>query len=86
MRKLIINNLEKILYILAIIAILYSFVAALVAGRDQMMIAEEGFYGIIAFLFTFIFTLAVDLAITLSGVIALYLLVDIRSLLIKQRT
>ncbi|MCL4432844.1 MAG: hypothetical protein M1300_11080 [Epsilonproteobacteria bacterium] len=81
MRKLLFGNPEKIMSILAIVAIIYSVINALIVGRDQMLMSEEGMVGILNFVISFLFTLALDLAATLGGVFALYLLIDIRALL-----
>lgn len=81
MRKLLFGNPEKIMSILAIVAIVYSVINALIVGRDQMLMSEEGMVGILNFVISFLFTLTVDLAVTLGGVFALYLLLDIRTLL-----
>lgn len=81
MRKLLFGNPEKIMSILAIVAIIYSVINALIVGRDQMLMSEEGMVGILNFVLSFLFTLTVDLAVTLGGVIGLYLLLDIRALL-----
>jgi hypothetical protein len=81
MRKLLLGNPEKTLSILAIVAIIYSVINSLIVGRDQMLMSEEGMVGIFNFILSFLFTLTVDLAVTLGGVIALYLLLDIRTIL-----
>lgn len=85
MRKLLFGNPEKIMSILAIVAIIYSVINALIVGRDQMLMSEEGMVGILNFVISFLFTLTVDLAVTLGGVIALYLLLDIRTLLHRMQ-
>lgn len=84
MRKLLIGNTENILSVLTIIAIVFSFVDALISGWDQMLMSEEGFYGLMAFVMTSVFTLVINLAMTISAVLALYFLADIRSLLIQS--
>lgn len=81
MRKLFFENTETKLKVLTIIAIIYSIVNALIVGRDQMLMSEEGAVGILNFVISFLFTLTIDLAFTLAGVFVLYLLLDIRTLL-----
>lgn len=85
MRKLLLGNPEKTLSILAIVAIIYSVINSLIVGRDQMLMSEEGMVGIFNFILSFLFTLTVDLAVTLGGVIALYLLLDIRTILHRSQ-
>lgn len=53
MRKLLFGNPEKIMSILAIVAIVYSVINALIVGRDQMLMSEEGMVGILNFVLFF---------------------------------
>lgn len=83
MRKILLGNIERNLLILAWLAVFYSLVDALIVGRDQMLMSEEGMVGIFNFLLSFLYTGSINLAVTLGGVAALYLLSDIRALLIQ---
>ena len=81
MKKLLLSNLEKVLQGLGIIAIVYSFIDALMVAKNEMMIAEEGIVGILTFFLSFVLTLGLDLTLSVCGIIVLYLLADIRTLL-----
>lgn len=47
--------------------------------RDQMMIAEEGFFDVVTFLLSFVYSLGINLAVSYVVVLVVLLLVDIRA-------
>lgn len=81
MKKILFGNFEKIINGLGIIAILYSLVDALMVAREQMLISEEGLFGILTFVLSFLFTLTVNLALSTAAILVIYLLSDVRILL-----
>lgn len=83
MKKILFNNLFKIINGLGIIAILYSLVDALVVAREQMLISEEGLLGMLAFVLSFTFTFTVNIALSTVAILIIYLLSDVRMLLIN---
>ena len=85
MRKVLIGNIERVLQILMFIAIVYALVTAVMAGRDQLINSDDGYYGIVSFIVSFISTFIINISLSVSGIVALYLLVDIRTLLIQKR-
>lgn len=85
MRKLIFGNIERLLTFLSGMAILYTLINSLLVARSQMLAAEEGIVGVATFVLAFVVQLLTDGGIALAVIIALYSLVDIRTLLSKSR-
>lgn len=85
MKKILFGNFEKIINGLGIIAILYSLVDALMVAREQMLISEEGLFGILTFVFSFLFIFTINMALSAVVILIIYLLSDVRALLINQK-
>ena len=83
MKKILFTNFEKIMNGLGIIALLYSLIDALLVAREQMLISEEGLLGMLTFVLSFSFTFTIDIALSTVAILIIYLLSDVRMLLIN---
>jgi len=66
-----------------VIVIGYALVDSMIIARDQMYLAEAGAFGIMTFVLAFVSALIVDLAKAFFAITTLYLLWDIRALLVS---
>lgn len=83
MKKIIIANFEKLMIAFVVIVIGYALVDSMIIARDQMYLAEAGAFGIMTFVLAFVSALIVDLAKAFFAITTLYLLWDIRALLVS---
>lgn len=80
MKKILYGNFDRIMNILIGVAIFYSLVEALLSARSQTMLGDDGTFGML----TFFITLVINLAVSTVIILLIYLLSDMRSLLLKQ--
>lgn len=83
MKKIIIANFEKLMIAFIVIVIGYALVDSMIIARDQMYLSEAGAFGVMTFVLSFVSALIVDLAKAFFAIAALYLLWDIRALLVS---